>query len=186
MPADAAVPALPAPRRRNAGRRARANSSLGARACSRRGADLRARPQGQPRHISSRCPSARLRRAPRWLTASMPLTAIGELSSLSMSSGRVATSESSEHKGCLWPARIPRRSQTASLRLNKAQRQRRGACKRFCRLHGAPERAPLTGQNDRRAAHVCSGSRATSTVAGVAAHAGRAVAAAACATQIVN
>ena len=130
MPADAAVPALPAPRRRNAGRRARANSSLGARACSRRGADLRARPQGQPRDNSSRCPSARLRRAPRWLTASMPLTAIGELSSLSMSSGRVATSESSEHKGCLWPARIPRRSQTASLRLNKAQRQRRGACAR--------------------------------------------------------
>ena len=128
MPADAAVPALPAPRRRNAGRRARANSSLGARACSRRGADLRARPQGQPRDVSSRCPSARVRRAPRWLTASMPLTAIGELSSLSMSSGRVATSESSEHKGCLWPARIPRRSQTASLRLNKAQRQRRGAC----------------------------------------------------------
>ena len=166
--------------------RARANSSLGARACSRRGADLRARPQGQPRDNSSRCPSARLRRAPRWLTASMPLTAIGELSSLSMSSGRVATSEASEHKGCLWPARIPRRSQTASLRLNKAQRQRRGACSMhvrvaFCR---APERAPLTGQNDRRAAHVCSGSRATSTVAGVAAHAGRAVAAAACATQI--
>ena len=117
---------------------------------------------------------------------SMPLTAIGELSSLSMSSGRVATSESSEHKGCLRPARIPRRSQTASLRLNKAQRQRRGACARARRFCRAPERAPLTGQNDRRAAHVCSGSRATSTVAGVAAHAGRAVAAAACATQIVN
>ena len=65
MPADAAVPALPAPRRRNAGRRARANSSLGARACSRRGADLRARPQGQPRDVSSRCPSARVRRVPR-------------------------------------------------------------------------------------------------------------------------
>ena len=88
---------------------------------------------------------------------SMPLTAIGELSSLSTRSGRVATSESSEHKGCLRPARIPRRSQTASLRLNKAQRQRRGACTRFsadCTPHGAPERAPLTGQNDRRAAHV--------------------------------
>ena len=54
------------------------------------------------------------------------LTAIGELSSLSTRSGRVATSEPSEHKGCLRPARIPRRSQTASLRLNKAQQQRRG------------------------------------------------------------
>ena len=79
----------------------------------------------------------------------------GDLSSLSTRSGRVATSESSEHKGCLRPARIPRRSQTASLRLNKAQRQRRGAlhtrATSFCR---APERAPLTGQNDRRAAHV--------------------------------
>ena len=75
----------------------------------------------------------------------MPLTAIGELSSLSMSSGRVATSEASEHKGCLWPARIPRRSQTASLRLNKAQRQRRGACVHAVRvsfLQSAREERP--------------------------------------------
>ena len=54
---------------------------------------------------------------PAW-SSSMPLTAIGELSSLSARSGRIATSESSEHKGCLRPARIARRSQTASLRLN--------------------------------------------------------------------
>ena len=175
---DTAVPALHAHHCRNAGRRTLVNSSRGARACSRRGADLRARSQGQPRDSSSRCPSARVRRAPRWLTASMPLTAIGELSSLSTRSGRVATSESSEHKGCLRPARIPRRSQTASLRLNKAQRQRRGACTRAASFCRAPERAPLTGQNDRRAARsrICSGSRATS--AGAATHAGRAVAAA--------
>ena len=37
-------------------------------------------------------------------------------------------SESSERKGCLRPARITRRPQTASLRLREAQRQRREAC----------------------------------------------------------
>ena len=56
----------------------------------------------------------------------MPLAAIRELSSLSARSGRIATNESSERKGCLRPARITRRSQTASLRLSEAQRQRRG------------------------------------------------------------
>ena len=77
-----------------------------------------------------------------------------------------------------------RRLLCVSTRRNgSAEERARCTCASFCR---APERAPLTGQNDRRAAHVCSGSRATSTVAGVAAHAGRAVAAAACATQIVN
>ena len=148
MFADAAVPALHAHHCRNAGRRTLVNSSRGARACSRRGADLRARSQGQPRDSSSRCPSARVRRAPRWLTASMPLTAIGELSSLSTRSGRVATSESSEHKGCLRPARIPRRSQTASLRLNKAQRHVLRVVLASA-ARPAAERAPLTGQNDR-------------------------------------
>ena len=75
----------------------------------------------------------------------------GDLSSLSTRSGRVATIESSEHKGCLRPARIPRRSQTASLRLNKAQRHvlRVVLASLHTAARPAAERAPLTGQNDR-------------------------------------
>ena len=64
--------------------------------------------------------------SPAAWSSSMPLAAIRELSSLSARSGRIATNESSERKGCLRPARITRRSQTASLRLSEAQRQRRG------------------------------------------------------------
>ena len=57
---------------RQACRCIRANSSRGARACSRHRADLGARSQVQPRDDSCRCSSARAHRALRWRTLRGP------------------------------------------------------------------------------------------------------------------
>ena len=67
----------------------------------------------------------------------MPLAAIGELSSLSARSGRIATSELHDsmsprkRKGCLRPARITCQSQMASLRLTGATAAPRSVRKGF-------------------------------------------------------